>query len=263
MKAIQVLFDEPLLRRLDADEEVRKLGRSAVLRRAATEYLRKRRAKRDAPKDRRPSFSPDGRRIAFHSDRGGRYEVWTIATDGSGLTQLTKTTGDTVFEPLWAPDGRRMAISRMQNGFILPLDDKGVAGTLESIPRPSPDTSVLPLAWSPDGRRLFAAIVRLQGRTTIGLAVYDAVAKTLSQPFRGTRTAGRARGSALGERLVYRDSDGVHVADPAAGTDQLVLPHTSAGDYGSLACRGTTTCYVVRSSDNADIWQRTVAEAVK
>ena len=46
MKAVQVLFDEPLLRRLDADEEVRELGRSAVLRRAAAEYLRKRRAKR-------------------------------------------------------------------------------------------------------------------------------------------------------------------------------------------------------------------------
>ena len=46
MKAVQVLFDEPLLRRLDADDEVRELGRSAVLRRAAAEYLRKRRAKR-------------------------------------------------------------------------------------------------------------------------------------------------------------------------------------------------------------------------
>jgi metal-responsive CopG/Arc/MetJ family transcriptional regulator len=46
MKPIQVLFDEPLLRRLDSDDEVRKLGRSAVLRRAAAEYLRKRRAQK-------------------------------------------------------------------------------------------------------------------------------------------------------------------------------------------------------------------------
>ena len=45
MKPIQVLFDEPLLRKLDADGEVRKVGRSAVLRRAAAEYLRKRRAR--------------------------------------------------------------------------------------------------------------------------------------------------------------------------------------------------------------------------
>jgi hypothetical protein len=46
MKAIHVLFDEVLLRRLDADEQVRELGRSAVLRRAAAEYLHRRRATR-------------------------------------------------------------------------------------------------------------------------------------------------------------------------------------------------------------------------
>jgi metal-responsive CopG/Arc/MetJ family transcriptional regulator len=43
MKAIQVTLDDALLARLDADEEVRRDGRSAVLRRAADEYLRKRR----------------------------------------------------------------------------------------------------------------------------------------------------------------------------------------------------------------------------
>lgn len=45
MKAVQVLFDEPLLRRLDEDAEVRRLGRSAVLRRAAAAYLRQRRTR--------------------------------------------------------------------------------------------------------------------------------------------------------------------------------------------------------------------------
>jgi metal-responsive CopG/Arc/MetJ family transcriptional regulator len=48
MKPIQVLFDEELLRRLDSDTEVRKEGRSAVLRRAAAAYLRKRRSERIA-----------------------------------------------------------------------------------------------------------------------------------------------------------------------------------------------------------------------
>lgn len=46
MKPIQIMMDEPLLRRLDADAEVKKLGRSAVLRRAAADYLRRRRARR-------------------------------------------------------------------------------------------------------------------------------------------------------------------------------------------------------------------------
>jgi metal-responsive CopG/Arc/MetJ family transcriptional regulator len=43
MKAIQVTLDEALLARLDADEEVRRDGRSAVIRRATEEYLRGRR----------------------------------------------------------------------------------------------------------------------------------------------------------------------------------------------------------------------------
>lgn len=38
-------MDEHLLRRLDADDEVRRSGRSAVLRRAAAEYLQRRRAR--------------------------------------------------------------------------------------------------------------------------------------------------------------------------------------------------------------------------
>lgn len=48
MKAIQVTLDEGLLARLDADEEVQRDGRSAVLRRAADLYLRRRRTRRIA-----------------------------------------------------------------------------------------------------------------------------------------------------------------------------------------------------------------------
>ena len=68
MKPIQVLFDEPLLRRLDADDEVRKLGRSAVLRRAAAEYLRKRRARTTAERYRRAYAKRQG--------LGGEFRSW-------------------------------------------------------------------------------------------------------------------------------------------------------------------------------------------
>jgi metal-responsive CopG/Arc/MetJ family transcriptional regulator len=60
MKPIQVLFDEPLLERLDADAEVRAHGRSAVLRRAATEYLRRRRARAVSDAYRRAYGSKSG-----------------------------------------------------------------------------------------------------------------------------------------------------------------------------------------------------------
>ena len=44
MKAIQITFDERLLEKLDNDDEVKQQGRSAVIRRAVAEYLRKRRS---------------------------------------------------------------------------------------------------------------------------------------------------------------------------------------------------------------------------
>lgn len=43
MKVIQITFDERLLEKLDNDEEVKKEGRSAVIRRAVADYLRKKR----------------------------------------------------------------------------------------------------------------------------------------------------------------------------------------------------------------------------
>lgn len=48
MKPVQVMFDEDLLERLDTDPIVRAKGRSAVLRRAAAEYLERRRQERIA-----------------------------------------------------------------------------------------------------------------------------------------------------------------------------------------------------------------------
>ena len=53
MKPIQVVFEERLLRELDEDEEVRRDGRSAVLRRAAAMYLRQKRDGRIAEAYRR------------------------------------------------------------------------------------------------------------------------------------------------------------------------------------------------------------------
>ena len=59
MKAIQITFDERLLNRLDADEDVKRLGRSAVMRRAVAEYLQRRRSGQIAASYRR-AYARDG-----------------------------------------------------------------------------------------------------------------------------------------------------------------------------------------------------------
>lgn len=54
------MLDEDLLKRLDADEEVRQEGRSAVLRRAAAEYLERRRRESVAERYRRAYAGGEG-----------------------------------------------------------------------------------------------------------------------------------------------------------------------------------------------------------
>jgi len=117
------------------------------------------------------------------------------------------------------------------------------------------------VGWSPDGRRLLCSLLRLPDRISIGLAFYSPESNTLSEPIRGVATHGLARlGGFLGDRLILLDNDGVHVIDPAAGADRLVVPTTDTGRYSYITCRDATMCYAARASDNADIWLRSEAE---
>jgi len=62
--------------------------------------------------ERDPVWSPDGRQIAYFSDRTGEYELYLRPADGKGQEkQLTK--GGLVFryQPLWSPDSKRIAFS--------------------------------------------------------------------------------------------------------------------------------------------------------
>lgn len=74
MKAIQVTLDQDLLERLDRDEEVRRDGRSAVLRRAADLYLRQRR--RRAIADAYRSAYGGGQGTGGELDGWGEEGVW-------------------------------------------------------------------------------------------------------------------------------------------------------------------------------------------
>jgi len=56
---------------------------------------------RDAGRNERPSWAPDGRHIVFESTRGGTRQIWSMLADGSQPHQLT-TTGHNE-SPNWSP----------------------------------------------------------------------------------------------------------------------------------------------------------------
>src|ERR1044071_4093142 len=61
--------------------------------------------------DQMPRWSPDGKHIAFVSDRDGAYvELWVADADGTHMRQLPHEAGGEATYPTWTPDGRFMAV---------------------------------------------------------------------------------------------------------------------------------------------------------
>src|SRR5262245_30042755 len=114
--------------------------------------------------DQVPDWSPDGKRLAFHSrDFDGDFEIAVVNADGSGRRRLTQDTFDDT-EPAWSPDGRAIAFSSNRDGdfeiFVMNADGTGSRQlTHNSIDDGEP-------AWSPNGRTIaFTSIAQKQSLT--------------------------------------------------------------------------------------------------
>ena len=76
-----------------------------------------------------PSWSPDGKRIAFASDRKGDFEnleIYVMDADGGNQQKLTNNRFDDL-RPSWSPDGKRIAFYSLRDGNaeIYVMDDDG------------------------------------------------------------------------------------------------------------------------------------------
>jgi len=58
----------------------------------------------------RPAWSPDGKSIAFQSNRDGPYHIYVMNSDGSNLRQITSGNDNDDRHPNWSPDGKTIAV---------------------------------------------------------------------------------------------------------------------------------------------------------
>ena len=62
-----------------------------------------------------PSFSPDGSKIVFESDRGGSQQLYVMNADGTDQRRLTFS-GSWYASPVWSPDGKWIAFTQRVSG---------------------------------------------------------------------------------------------------------------------------------------------------
>lgn len=134
---------------------------------------------------RQPVWSPDGRHIAFQSDRSGHWQVWVIDSDGGHPRPLT-TGIHTAREPAWSPDGEHIAFTSDRSGQLqiwsmalrtgkwtqLSHDDGGAGGNFRA-------------SWAPDGKSL--AYVSLKPGAS---GIYEVSTEARSHELYGINTFG-------------------------------------------------------------------------
>ncbi len=112
--------------------------------------------------DAQPRFSPDGKRVAFISDRSGGENVWLMNADGKDTAALTTGDNNMYVSPAWSPDGKYIVASKSgglggtAKLWMYHLDGgKGVA--LTANPAPPPTLKQLGAAFAKDGRYIWYA----------------------------------------------------------------------------------------------------------
>jgi Tol biopolymer transport system component len=207
----------------------------------------------DAPRDRAPVFTADGKSLFFYSNRTGQWQPWMVGLDGSGLRQLGSPPEGAVY-PILSPSGDRMVFdaSSVRRVYQMALPS-GEASELPGVEIGS--DVLLPFSWSRDGARLTGSLSSPSGAPS-GVGVYDFATKTTtkvsSDPTYGVVWMADSR------RVVYFTNGGwqLVVVDTVTKTRTVVslrLPAPSTIDVFAIS-PDNRHIYYGGARAEADIW---------
>ncbi|ANM29764.1 hypothetical protein ABI59_09520 [Acidobacteria bacterium Mor1] len=191
--------------------------------------------------EREAAWSPDGRSIAFISDRSGTVELWSSAPDGGGARRHTDLAGPLPASPAWSADGERIVYDAAVFGhsdlWEVPRDGRRPVRLTD---HPAEDRNA---SFSRDGRRLYFASDRSGSWQIWRRSVDGGEAEVL------TRDGGfLAQESPDGRELFFvkLDEPGIWRM-PSSGGDAERLPlDLDLGDWGGWTATDEGIYFVMR-----------------
>ena len=110
-----------------------------------------------------PQMSPDGKSIAFFSDKTGSYQLYTQSVDGGEWTALTTSLDRTVYHLLWSPDGKKILFGNKDFSiFVIDVASKKLTKIDESHQMKNDEFfwEVSDYSWSPDSKWICYSFVQ-------------------------------------------------------------------------------------------------------
>ncbi|HVE66397.1 MAG TPA: protein kinase, partial [Thermoanaerobaculia bacterium] len=214
----------------------------------------------DPHRNRGPKWSPDGSRIAFYSNRTGRYEIWMIRPDGSGLEQITEGGNNSLWYPHWSPDGTRLGVSGPAGSFLVPLGGALPVTSLEALPAIGPGETFRITDWSPDGTKVVGRVggqgdaqLREVALFSFASRQFERLPRTEVVPILQTFRSPKFLDD---RRLVYESDRGVDLYDLSTRKNETILPAPPGTTMQeSVVSRDRRWLYLLRNTDEGDIWQ--------
>jgi len=119
-----------------------------------------------------PAVSPDGKTVAFFSDKAGDYQLYTQKVEGGEWTPLTDNLDRMVYHLLWSPDGKKILFGNKDFSiFVIDVATKKLT-KIDSSNQMKNDEfywEVSDYAWSPDSRWVTYSFVQYNRNSQIFL----------------------------------------------------------------------------------------------
>lgn len=112
--------------------------------------------------DREAAWSPDGRYVAFISDRGGEEEIYIVPGTGGDARQLTNAEEGRLYHLSWAPDSQAIAYHD-HRGYLRMVDLDGHTTEIAHSPNGATDD----FSWAPDSRWIAYSDINDNGIYTV------------------------------------------------------------------------------------------------